>query len=98
MPGTFTLNLSTLSGTNFVGGGGNTIATLTTDADATLTLIYDYTPNGSVGSASEPTSFALLGSGLCGMASLIRIRSLDRRPRATPGSSDVGRLKARKAP
>jgi len=74
-PGTFTINLATNSGTTFTGGGGNTSAALTTNADATFTLVYTYTtPTGPVGVA-EPTSLALLGTAMVGIAGFVRRRA-----------------------
>ena len=75
-PGTFTINLSTLSGTTFSGGGGNTSAALNTSANATFTLVYNYAPaTGPVGIA-EPTGLAVLGVAIVTIAGFVRRRRI----------------------
>ena len=59
--GTYTLNYSTLTGSIFIGGGGNIGVAQTTNTSGAATVIYNYTtPRG----VPEPVSMVLFGSGL----------------------------------
>ncbi len=73
-PGTFTINLSTLSGTTFSGGGGNTSAALNTNADATFTLVYTYDSSTSPVGIAEPPGLAVLGMAIVAIAGFVRRR------------------------
>jgi hypothetical protein len=60
------LDGSTVTTDGISSGGGNISAAVTTDADAVISVTYDYTATGPVTPAPEPFSGALLGSALIG--------------------------------
>jgi hypothetical protein len=62
----FKVDLSTLSGSNFIGGGGNIMTTLITQDGATLSITFDYTPFP----VPEPGTVATLAAGLLGLTAL----------------------------
>ena len=67
----FSLDLDTLSGSSFTGGGGNITTALNTSDGGMLSIIYNYTaiPTG----VSEPATFTILFVGLLGL-SIMRAR------------------------
>jgi hypothetical protein len=71
--GTFSLGFTTLNSTTFTGGGGNLVATQTTNALGTIEAIYTFTPP-TTGKVPEPGSIFLLGTGLLFAGSLLRKR------------------------
>jgi hypothetical protein len=68
--GTFTLDFQTLTGETVNGGGGNVVATETSQAGATMTVVYDYTLNNT----PEPATMTLFGSALLGIGFFARKR------------------------
>jgi PEP-CTERM motif len=68
--GTFTLDFSTLTGETIGGGGGNVVATETSNAGAAFSVVYDYTVN----STPEPATMTLFGSALLGIGFFARKR------------------------
>jgi PEP-CTERM motif len=62
--GTFQVDISTLTSETFNGGGGNIIATLTSDATAGVTITYNYSP---VTAVPEPTTWAMMLIGFAGV-------------------------------
>ncbi len=67
----FKLDLNTLSGSTFAGGGGNITTALNTSEGGNISIIYDYTP--SVSAVPEPSALAALGAGLLGLT-FVRFR------------------------
>lgn len=63
------LDITTLTGSTTLGGGGNLSSNLATDGDFKVNLTYNFAP-----SAPEPISMALLGSGIAGLAFIRRRR------------------------
>ena len=67
----FSLDLATLSGSTFAGGGGNITTALNTNEGGSLTIVYNYTPF-AVG-VPEPAAIAAFGVGLLGLT-FVRLR------------------------
>ena len=67
----FSLDLSTLTGSSFFGGGGNIKTNLTTFAGGDISIVYNYTPMSTP--VPEPATFAALGAGLLGLT-FVRLR------------------------
>jgi hypothetical protein len=70
--------ISTLTGTTFLGGGGNIKLTGTTTAGGSVEVTYDYTaaPPPPI---PEPGTLGLFGTGLLGLAALLRRKYLQGR-------------------
>jgi hypothetical protein len=62
--GTFDLDYSTATGTEFFTGGGNVMQAQTTTTSGTFEVIYDYTTPSST---PEPATMALMGGALIGL-------------------------------
>ncbi len=73
LAGNVSLSLATLTGTTVLGGGGNIINKITTQADATVTITYTYSPSAPP-PVPEPASLAVLGMGLLGLG-FVRAKS-----------------------
>jgi PEP-CTERM motif len=71
--GTFGLTCTTMTGSGFVGGGGNIVATQNTKANCGASIVYTYTVAPPV-SVPVPASVALLGLGLLAAAGAARRR------------------------
>ena len=67
--GTWTIGLNTDSGQMIVGGGGNIVANIATEASATLTVDYEYRERTQV---DEPAALGMAGLALAGMIALRR--------------------------
>ena len=67
----FALDLNTLSGSTFAGGGGNITTALNTSEGGSLSIVYTYT--AVVSSVPEPATFAAFGVGLLGLT-FVRLR------------------------
>lgn len=68
--GNFTVGCSTLSNSNFSGGGGNIQNIQNTTANCGADISYDYTP--TITRVPEPTALWLLGVGLLGLVGVRR--------------------------
>ena len=67
----FQLDLNTLSGSTFAGGGGNITTALNTAEGGNISIVYSYTaPTTTV---PEPATIAALGAGLLGLT-FVRLR------------------------
>ncbi len=66
----FSLALSTLTGSAFMGGGGNIKTVLNTVAGGDISIVYNYTPFAKV---PEPSALAAFGAGLLGLT-FVRFR------------------------
>lgn len=76
--GTGILSLPAVAvGSSAANGGGNLVAQFISDAGASASVTYDYTP-GTPATTPEPSSMALMGLGL-GAAGLIGRKKLDAR-------------------
>ena len=62
-PGSFTYLMDTLIATSVAGGGGNVDTTITTLADATLEVVYEF---NEIAAVPEPATLLLMGVGLLG--------------------------------
>ncbi|MDO6505656.1 PEP-CTERM sorting domain-containing protein [Colwellia sp. 4_MG-2023] len=71
-----TVGLGTLGGYAVSGGGGNVDVNVNTLAKASLNIDYNYTETTNPTPVSEPTSLAILGLGLAGIALRRKKKSL----------------------
>ena|ERR1035438_1783250 len=68
--GTFNIQYDTLTGSSFVGGGGNLSLAISNIATADASITYTYGPSG----APEPATLTLMGSALLGLGLIGRKR------------------------
>lgn len=69
--------ITTLTNTDFVGGGGNIKLTGTTTADGTVIVTYDYNSTPPV--VPEPGTLSMFGAGLLGLAGMLRYKYMKSR-------------------
>jgi hypothetical protein len=75
----YDLDFSTSTYTSDTYTGGNLTPGQTTDVGGTITVTYDYTPNGPSPVVPEPGTLGLFGTGLLGLAGLLRFKFLQSR-------------------
>jgi hypothetical protein len=67
-------DLSATGGDSVTGGNGNGSATYTMNAGGAVVIDYNYTPNGGPSPVPEPGTLSLFGTGLLGLAGMLRSR------------------------
>ena len=61
------VNVATMTGITFIGGGGKAAANIDTNGEATIAVEYTYAPRLSAFNVSESSSLSLLGIALVGI-------------------------------